>query len=934
MHRRDFLRQWPAWAGLSAWSTLQAQPSALSSAAASAGSDREMPAVAFYYGPQPPLEALRLYDWVVLEPEHALAARADVAAWLAPDSLAFAYVSLGEVHPQRAYASAVPSSWVRRRNEAWGSWVIDQTAPGWSRFFSERIIAPLWEAGFRAFFLDTLDSYLLFASDEATRRAQISALRETLRAMVRRWPGVRLMLNRGFELIDDDLAAHVTAVAAESLYRRHDTATKAYVEVPEDDRRWLLQRWAELKRWGLPGIAIDYVAPGQREQARQTAQRIASHGLIPWVADPALETLGVGGVEVVPREVLLVHDPIDAHALQLKQRSAHLYGALPLEALGLVPRYHAVDAAVPDAPLAGRYAGVVLYLDNVAQAEAAMPLLERARSEGVPVVLLGQVPTALLGRWGASVARGRLQAPVQVRRAPGAPSGEAAPRVLPEASVLLRAPREAQVWWWAEDDQGRRMDGAAITSWGGYALPGFGLYSLPAGLGHRWCVEPIEFLRRALRLGLDPMPDVTTCVGRRAFFVHFDGDGWLNRCNLPGTPTAGQYLVQEYLMRYPIPITASFIVGELSEQGVYPDEAALAQHWARQALALPHVQAASHTWSHPFHWGQASGKTEASYELRYGVHLKLPSYVFDLRTEIAGSKAWIAERLCPPGKPVEMLLWSGDCNPPPAALALARQAGLGTLNGGGGAMSRLRPSLTALWPMGLPKQNEYQVYAPASNEMDYTNNWQPPYTGYEHVVDTFTMTDGPYRLKPVNIYFHPYLVTQPAGAKALHAAFAWALGQALHPITARQYHDTVQAWRAAAVGRRLGGGWRLSSPSPLRQWRQPRAAPKPSVSRSRQVAGWHEHGSHRYVHIAAERAEVREGPPAGRVVDANAAIVEFEPRRDGGWRAQLQGHGPVELRVDLPAGWRVYTTAHVRQDGSLALIRSASPTLQVQCRPA
>ncbi|WP_232301062.1 bifunctional glycoside hydrolase 114/ polysaccharide deacetylase family protein [Caldimonas taiwanensis] len=933
MHRRDFLRQWPAWAaGWSAWPLIQAQTTSPTPSSMIVG-DGDDPAVAFFYGPQPPLDALRLYDWVVLEPEHALAARADVASWLAPHSLAFAYVSVGEVHPQRPYAAALPSAWVRQRNEAWGSWVIDQSAPGWPAFFLDRVIAPLWNAGFRAFFLDTLDAYLLFATDEASRGAQAQALRETLRAMVRRWPQVRLMLNRGFELIDEELTPHVVAVAAESLYRRYDAASNTYVEVPEADRRWLLQRWAELKRRGLPGIAIDYVPLGQRDLARQTAQRIAAHGLIPWVADPALETLGVGAIEAVPREVLLLHDPVDPHHLELRQRSAHLYGALPLEALGLVPRYLAVDAPAPVGPLAGRYAGVVLYLDNVAHADAAVPLLDRARSEGVPVVLLGQVPAALLSRWGATLTSGRLQAPVQVRRAPDVPAAEALPRVLPEASVLLRANAQAQVWLWAEDDQGRRMDGAAITPWGGYALPGFALYNLPGGLGHRWCVEPIEFLRRALRRGLDPMPDVTTCVGRRAFFVHFDGDGWLNRCNLPGTPTAGEYLVREYLMRYRIPITASFIVGELSEQGVFPEQAALAQEWARQALALPHVQAASHTWSHPFHWGEASGKADASYELHYGVHLKLPGYVFDMRTEIVGAKDWIADRLCPPGKPVEMLLWSGDCNPPPSALALARQAGLGTLNGGGGTMSRLRPSLTALWPMGLPKKAEYQVYAPASNEMDYTNNWQPPYTGYEHVVDTFTMTDGPYRLKPVNIYFHPYLVTQPAGAKALHAAFAWALDQALHPITARQYHDTVHAWRAAAVGRRLDGSWRLSSPAPLRQWRQPRAAQPPSVSRSRQVAGWQDHGPLRYVHLTADRAELRSGAAAARIVDANAAIVAFRQRPDGGWQARLQGHVPVELRVELPAGWRVLTSARLRREGPLAVMQSASSWLEVQCLP-
>ena len=939
MNRRDFLWQLPGWTGLGVRGLSPALFPALSAAstaasrAPGAATPPGPPAVAFFYGAEPPVDELRLFDWVVLEPGHAIAARADVAASLAPHGLAFAYVSLGEVHPGRDYAESLPPAWVRRRNEAWGSWVIDQTAPGWTEFFLDRVVAPLWKQGFRAFFLDTLDSYQLVATSDAERQAQAAALRHTLGALVQRFPGVRLMLNRGFELVDAELGRHVVAVAAESLYQRYDAATGRYEAVPPADRRWLLDRFANMRRLGLPGIAIDYVPPGARDLARETARRIATDGLIPWVADPALETLGVGSVEVVPRKVLLLHDPVDGEHLRLKQRSAHLYGALPLEYLGLVPEYREVTAAPPPGALAGRYAGVVLYLDDVSMGDAAQDLIARARRENVPVVVLGQVPLELLRTLGAQPGDGRLEAPVRVQRAAGTPPAEALPRVLPDETSLLNAGPGARVWLWAEDGAGQRMDAAAITPWGGYALPGFGVYGLPGGGGARWAIDPIEFLRQALRLGDDPMPDVTTCVGRRAFFVHFDGDGWLNRCNLPGTPTAGEYLVREYLMRYRVPVTVSLIVGEVSEQGVYGSQAGLAQEWARKALALPHAQAGSHTWSHPFHWGEAAGLDTAGRELQYGVHLQLPGYEFDLRTEIAGSKAWIEERLCPPGKPVEMLQWSGNCNPPAEALRLAREAGMGTINGGGGTLTRARPTLCALWPMGISKQREYQVYAPASNEMDYTGDWQPPYTGYEHVVDTFVMTDLPRRLKPVNIYFHPYLVTQPAGAKALHEVFRWALAQPLHPVTARRYHDTVHAWRSAAVGRLLEGGWRLASGRPLAQWRQPVAAPAPSVASSDGLAGWNEHGGLRYLHLTAEDARIRPGPAVARLVDANAEIVAFERLPGGGWRARLRGHVPAEARIEVPPGWQVAGSGTLRRQGSEVLVRSETTALEVQCRP-
>lgn len=54
----------------------------------------------------------------------------------------------------------------------------------------------------------------------------------------------------------------------------------------------------------------------------------------------------------------------------------------------------------------------------------------------------------------------------------------------------------------------------------------------------------------------------------------------------------------------------------------------------------------------------------------------------DLTREIEGSVRYINESLAPPGRPVRVFLWSGNCRPPPAALALARRLGLENVNGG------------------------------------------------------------------------------------------------------------------------------------------------------------------------------------------------------------------------------------------------------------
>jgi hypothetical protein len=249
----------------------------------------------------------------VVDPDHGF----DPRSYRGPDgqpdtagSELFAYVSIGEIHASRSWAARVPASWRIATNAAWASEVIDQAAPGWAEFVADTIVAPLWEKGYRGLFLDTLDSYRLASG--ADMAAQQAGIVRTLRHLRARFPGIRLILNRGFEFLPQ-LRGEVYAVAAESLYRGWNAGTGRYQEVSEADRAWLS---GQLKRardeFGLPAIAIDYVPPQQRQLARETARRIKADGFIPWVADGALATLGVGSVEVIPRRVMVLHDGREA----------------------------------------------------------------------------------------------------------------------------------------------------------------------------------------------------------------------------------------------------------------------------------------------------------------------------------------------------------------------------------------------------------------------------------------------------------------------------------------------------------------------------------------------------------------------------------------------------------------------------------------------
>ncbi|MGQ9736266.1 MAG: endo alpha-1,4 polygalactosaminidase [Thermaceae bacterium] len=254
------------------------------------------PTFAFFYGANPPIAELQAFDRVVLDPGHV-----DAPSKLPAHTRWYAYVSVGELDAKRPWAGEVPSAWLRGDNQAWGSKLIDQTAPGWAEFFEHRIIAPLWQRGWRGFFFDTLDSYHLFAKTAPERQAQEDAMVALIDRLHARFPGIELIFNRGFEILPR-LKGKVSAVVAESLFRTWDNTAQKYQDVPEADRAWLLGQLNKVREeHGIPVVVIDYAPLTERAEARALAARIRGLGFVPWVAVPFHDALGVGDFEAEPR---------------------------------------------------------------------------------------------------------------------------------------------------------------------------------------------------------------------------------------------------------------------------------------------------------------------------------------------------------------------------------------------------------------------------------------------------------------------------------------------------------------------------------------------------------------------------------------------------------------------------------------------------------
>jgi polysaccharide biosynthesis protein PelA len=117
--------------------------------------------------------------------------------------------------------------------------------------------------------------------------------------------------------------------------------------------------------------------------------------------------------------------------------------------------------------------------------------------------------------------------------------------------------------------------------------------------------------------------------------VHIDGDGFASRTELPGTPYAGEAMLRELLEKYRVPTTVSVIQGEIAPDGLYPKDSPALEAIAKRIFALPHVEIASHSYSHPFFWQRLEKDRKSSTAEPY--NLTLPGYRFSIEAEVNGS---------------------------------------------------------------------------------------------------------------------------------------------------------------------------------------------------------------------------------------------------------------------------------------------------------
>jgi polysaccharide biosynthesis protein PelA len=803
-----------------------------------------LPSAVFFYGPNPPLKQLQLFNTAIIEPSHL----ENPESYKAKQSKLFAYVSLGELESKSPYFKQIKSKWIIAHNKNWKSEVMDASNPKWQQFFLNTIIKRLWQKGYRNFFLDTVDSYHLAKLNDKQKQAQEKGLIQIIHLIKQRYPEAKLIINRGFEILPQ-VKNDISGIAAESLYYGYNSSKKSYQKVSENDRKWLLSKLNEAKQLGLNVFVIDYLPNTEKQKAIADAKQIASLGFIPYISTPELNSLGISTILPQPRKVMMLYSSKEEPEKVLAPPFTFL--SMPLEYEGYVPKLYSIEKPLPEYPLHNRVAGIIIWLESPYPKPASnlIAWVKKALQEHIPVLLMGDINyftknTALRRQLGITVKTEYQESKhVSIAKQSDLINFEIAPRIEPLSFSPLKL-RQANIDLQLKDKKGNTEDVVATTPWGGIALSPYFATTLP-DTSSRYIVNPFKFVRKALKLNAIPVPDVTTDSGRRILTSHIDGDAFYSRSEWLNGPYAAESLYRTILQKYKIPIAISIVEGEIGPTGLDPKHSKQLMAIAREIFALPWVEIASHSYSHPFDWNKAY-KTENKKVVVKGERLDVPNYIFNLKREIIGSTDFINKELAPKGKRCNIFLWTGDTDPPAQAIALTYEAGLLNINGGDTRITKSLPSLTAVSGLGVYKDGWLQIFAPIQNENIYTNNWKGPFYGFKRVIETFELTDKPRRLKPIDIYYHFYSATKAASLKALDTVYDWALKQPVTPLPTSSYIRKVIDFYNITLAKTLDGQWLIHGNGKIQEFRYASTKQYPVINAS--VIGFNRINNNWYIH--------------------------------------------------------------------------------------
>ena len=684
----------------------------------------------------------------------------------------------------------------------------------------------------------------------------------------------------------------------------------------------------------------------------------------------------------IPRVVLAFYDSQAIEEIEFTD--THQSAEMPLNHLGLKIRYQDVHAPLPSKEKMGDVRGILIWLatDKVPRPNRLLSWLLEQTQEGRPVIVMGShgfeesydgeaADPKLVSKFWETLGLSKTSEwitvtyDVELQSQSNIMTGyerSFTGNLPPFPNVIVHPGKTKSYLKAMRSEQKEKLaDIVTIGPNGAYVAPGYDRSVSSDERKKHWFLNPFQFFRLAFSSDSVPKPDTTTLSGRRIYYSHIDGDGWKSQTLVPkyrrDKKLSTEVILKEILLKYPnLPVTVAPVAGDIDMNWFGTKRT---RRLAQEIFLLPHVEAGSHTFSHPLSWGffndynpehediylnqyptrpashnileeltgltqklvkqnvstsdsnQAKDKKQSDITGHYETPRVYYNGPFDLDEDIIGSIAAIQE-LLPKGKRVEVLQWSGDALPFAKAIELTKKAGVRNLNGGPTRFDATFDSINWVFPIGRSVEGLQQIYASASNEYTYTNLWRNRHYGFEFLRETLNRTETPVRLKPINLYYHMYSGERLASLNALKKNLDYAESKQITPITLSKFAAIAEGFYTTQLEQAGERRWRIHQRGELQTIRFDQATfDAVDFSQSEGIIGQaHIHGS---LYVALDPAHVNpvialkkiryanQEPDADRpyLIAGRWWTEKFEQMGDG-FRCQVKGFGAGNMDWYIP----------------------------------
>ncbi|MCJ8345727.1 hypothetical protein MJH12_09315, partial [bacterium] len=284
----------------------------------------------------------------------------------------------------------------------------------------------------------------------------------------------------------------------------------------------------------------------------------------------------------------------------------------------------------------------------------------------------------------------------------------------------------------------------------------------------KWYMNPFTIIKEVF-YDQWPIPDASTIKGQRISYIHIDGDGVLSLSEIATNRNCGQVALEKIFKKYKLKTGVSYIANEIDEN--YQGNAAT-QQVAADTFDLDHIEAASHTYSHPFSWRKGivafsinKDATDALWDGTIKAKQEVGG-ILNLNFEIEKSMEYLSQFL-PKDKKLDVIYYSGDCMPTKQQLIYLQKNKILAFNGGDSFFDSHFHSNAYVTPLGRDVDGYKHIYSSNANENTYTDLWNDRFWGFSRVKETWENTGFPKRTKPINLYYHFYSLAKLGSYRAL-----------------------------------------------------------------------------------------------------------------------------------------------------------------------